>query len=161
MLEDGADLARQLVQGVDDGVPARRHREAVLRELDRHHDEGDVLRSVGLGRSDTDFGSGVDVDTAVRLARDGRTDDVDHTNVESTTLEAVAHRENGVGGLAGLRDEDADVVTEDRGLAVEEVRGQLDRDRDLGKLLEDGTGLVASRQNACQRAGQRRGVTRS
>ena len=142
MLEDGADLTGELVQAVDDGVPARRHRQAVLRELNRHHDERDVLRSVGLGRGDTNLRAGVDVDTAVRLARDGRTDDVDDTDVERAALEAVAHREDRVGRLSRLRNKDANVVTEDRGLAVEEVGSQLDRDRNLRQLLKDRAGLI-------------------
>jgi hypothetical protein len=41
----------------------------------------DVLRGVGLGRGDTDLGTGVDVDTAVRLSGDGRSDGVDDSEL--------------------------------------------------------------------------------
>lgn len=139
--QDLLDLPGKLVESVDDGVPAFGEGDPVLGELNRHHDEGDVLARVGLGRSDSDLGSGVDVDPAVRFARDGRSDDVDDSDVESSALEAVAHREDRVGRLARLGDKDADVVAEDGRLAVEEVGGELDRDGDFGELLEDGTRL--------------------
>ena len=51
--EDLTNLTRELVQTVNDRAAARRHRQAVLRELNRHHDERNVLRRVRLGRSDT------------------------------------------------------------------------------------------------------------
>lgn len=78
-----------------------------------------------LGGCDTDFRTSVDVDTAVRLTRDGASDSVGDTDTESTTLEAVSHGEDSVGSLSRLRDEDADVVPEDRSLAIQEVTCQL------------------------------------
>ncbi|KAI3475145.1 hypothetical protein L1887_63506 [Cichorium endivia] len=140
LCEDALDLGGEGVEAVDDGVPALGHRGPVLAQLDGHHDESNVLRCVGLGGGDADLGAGVDVDTAVSLARHGGADGVDDAETEGAALEAVAEREDGVGGLTGLRDKDADVVTEDGRLAVEEVRGELDRDGDLGELLKDGTG---------------------
>ena len=97
------------------------------------------MRGVGLGGGDTDLGTGVDVNTAVGEERDGRTDSVDDTNSQSTTLQAVAESTEGVGSLTGLRNEHAGVVTEDWCLTVKEVGGQLDGNGDLGKLLEDTT----------------------
>jgi hypothetical protein len=146
--QDLLDLTRQLVQSVDDGVPPDRERDAVLRQLNRPHDESNVLRRVGLGRRDTDFRSGVDVDTAVRFTRDGRTDDVDDSDVERAALEAVAHGEDRVGRFARLRDKDADIVAEDGRLAIEEVGSELNRDRDLGQLLEDRAGLPGRETSA-------------
>ena len=90
-----------------------------------------------LGRGDTNLRTGVDVDTAVGLTRDRGADRVDDTDTERATLQAVAQREDRVGRLAALADEHADVVAEDGRLAVEEVGRELDRDRDLRKLLED------------------------
>jgi hypothetical protein len=141
VLQDIPNLTRKVVQAIDDGVPPRGERDAILRELNGHHDESDVLRGVGLGGSDSNFGTGVDMDSAVRFARNGRTDDVDDSDVEGAALEAVTHGEDRVGRLARLGDEDADVVAEDGGLAVEEVGGELDGDGDLGQLLEDGASL--------------------
>lgn len=141
VLQDIPNLPGKVVEAVDDGVPPRGERDAIFRELDGHHDESDVLRGVSLGGSDANLGTGVDVDSAVRFARDGGSDDVDDTDVESSALEAVAHGEDRVGRLSRLGNEDADVVAEDGGLAVEEVGGELDRDGDLGQLLEDGASL--------------------
>jgi len=62
------------------------------------------------------------MDAAVGLAGDGTSDGVDDTNAECAALEAVSHSQDGIGGFAGLRDKDADVITEDGGLAVKEVR---------------------------------------
>ena len=46
--EDVSNLSGKLVQSVDDGVPALGKRNAVLAKLQRHHDQGNVLRCVGL-----------------------------------------------------------------------------------------------------------------
>jgi hypothetical protein len=135
--KDLTNLTGKFVKTVDDGVTTRSHRESIFRELNCHHDEGDVLRGVSLGRSDSDFRSGVDVNTAVRFARDRRTDDVDDSDVEGTTLEAVSHSEDRVGSFSGLRYENADVVSEDGSLAVEEVGSEFDRNGDLGEFFED------------------------
>lgn len=139
--EDLADLTWELVKSVDDGVSSSGHRKAVLSELNGHHGESDVLRSVGLGRSDSDFRSSVDVNSAMRFSRDGRTDDVDDTDVEGTTFETVSHGEDSVGSFSRLRNENADIVSEDGGFAVEEIGGEFDRDGDFGELFEDGTSL--------------------
>lgn len=46
--EDLLDLSREFVQSVDDLVPSLGHRDPVLGELDGYHDQGNVLRGVGL-----------------------------------------------------------------------------------------------------------------
>lgn len=79
------------------------------------------------------------MNTTVGEERDGGTDNVDDTNGQGTTLQAVAEGHEGVGSLTRLRDEDASVVTEDRGLSVKEIGSQLDGDGDLSKLLKDTT----------------------
>ena len=85
--------------------------------------------------------------TAVGEKRDGRTDNVDDTHGQGTTLQAVAESHQRVSGLTGLRNENAGIVTEDRGLAIQEVGGKLDADGDLSQLLENTTdshaGVVA------------------
>ncbi|CAF3449092.1 unnamed protein product [Fusarium graminearum] len=111
----------------------------VLAQGQSEHDHGNELRGVGLGRGDTDLRTGVDVNTTVGEERDGGTDNVDDTNGQGTTLQAVAEGHEGVGSLTRLRDEDASVVTEDRGLSVKEIGSQLDGDGDLSKLLKDTT----------------------
>lgn len=138
--KDGLDLVWEGVQAVDDGVSSLSHRDSVLAKLDGHHDEGNVLGCVSLGGGDTDFGTGVDVDTTVGLSGHGGADGVDDTETEGTSLQAVSEREDGVSGLTGLRDENADIITENGSLAVQKVRSELDGDGNLGQLFENGTG---------------------
>lgn len=135
--KDVLDLARDLAETLHDLETSLGLGCTVLAKRQGKHDHGDELRSVGLGGGDTNLGSGVDVDTTVGEQRDGRTDDVDDTDGQSTTLQAVAESHQGVGSLTGLRDEHASVVTEDGSLSVQEVGSQLDRDGDLSKLFED------------------------
>jgi hypothetical protein len=120
----------------------------VFTEGEREHDHADELRGVSLGGGNTDFGTGVDVDTAVGEEGDGGTDIVDDTNSQSTALQAVAESHQRVSGLPRLRNEHAGVVTEDRRLAIQEVRGQLNGNGDLSELLKDTTdshaGVVGS-----------------
>lgn len=137
VLQDLFNLPGQVVQAIDDGVPPRGEGDPVFRELNRHHDQSDVLRSVGFSRSDTDLRSGVDVDTAVRFTRDSRSDNVDDSDVESSAFEAVAHREDRVGSFSRLGNENAHVVSEDGSSSIEEVGGELDRDGNLGKFFKD------------------------
>ena len=111
----------------------------VLRQSKSEHDHANKLRSVSLGGGDTDLGTGVDVDTAVGHERDAGADNVDNTNSQGATLQAVAESHEGVGSLTGLGDEDAGVVTEDGSLTVEEVGSQLDGDGDLSQILESTT----------------------
>lgn len=79
------------------------------------------------------------MDTAVGEEGDGRTDNVDDADGESTALQAVAESHQRISSLTGLRNEDASVVSEDGSLAIKEIRGQLDRDGNLCKLLKDTT----------------------
>lgn len=96
-------------------------------------------RKTHLSGSDTNFRTSVDVDTAVGLTRDGRADSVDDTHAECTTLQAIPHRQDGIGGLTALADEHTDIITENGGLPVEEVRSKLNTRGDLRQLLEDRT----------------------
>ena len=92
--QDSLDLSGNLVQAVDDLLTTLLLGDGIVRELECHHDEGDVLGSVGLGRGDSekqnadvverksdlacstiyylpDLGSSVDVNTSVTLTRQG------------------------------------------------------------------------------------------
>jgi hypothetical protein len=127
------------VEAINDLLPSRGLGDRVVRELNGHHDEGNVLRSVRLGGGDTDLGTGVDVDTRVGLAGEGGLrvslsprsrrrfnptypDSVDNTQAQSSTLQAVPHGQNRVGSLARLRDKDGDIIPEHGSPAVQEVR---------------------------------------
>lgn len=48
LLENPRDLGRQVVKTIDDRPTSLLLGESVVRELDGHHDESDVLGSVGL-----------------------------------------------------------------------------------------------------------------
>ena len=149
---------RECQQPLDDLIASRGQRDAILGQLERHHQQCDVLGGVGLisavsyprietvkqrpeatyfGRGDTNFGASVDVNTTVRFTRDGRTDGIDNTHAERATFQTVPHRQDRVSSLSALTDDHANVITENRGLPVQEVGRKLDADRYLCQLLED------------------------
>jgi hypothetical protein len=70
---------------------------------------------------------------------DGRSDDIDDTDGQGTTLQTVAESHEGVSSLTRLGDENTGVISEHGCLSVQEVGGQLDGDGDLGQLLETST----------------------
>lgn len=77
------------------------------------------------------------MDTAVSLSRDGRTNRVDNTHGQGTSVNAVLESQERVSSLTGLGDKDADVVSEDGRSSIKEVRSKLDRHGDLSELLEN------------------------
>ena len=138
-VKDGLDLSRDVGETLHDLLTTSLLGGTVLAQGKSEHDHGNELRSVGLGGGNTDLRASVDVDTTVGEERDGRTDNVDNTNGQSTALQAVSESHERVSGLTRLRDEDTGVVTEDGGLSVKEIGGQLNGDGDLSKLLKDTT----------------------
>jgi hypothetical protein len=137
--EDFFELVADFSKTFDDFFASLGLGGPVFAQRQSKHDHGHELRGVRLGRSDTDFRTSIDVYTAVGQERDGRANNVDNTNGQCTTLQAVAQRHERIGSLARLRHEDTSIVTEDGGLSVEEVGGQLHGDGDVGKLLEGTT----------------------
>lgn len=138
-LENLAELLRDLAKALHDLLASLLLRGTVLAQRQSEHDHGHELRSVSLGGGNTDLGTSVDVNTAVSKKGDGGTDDVDNTNGQSTTLQTVAESHQRISGLTGLGNEDTGVITEHRGLSVQEVGGQLNGDGDFGQLLKDTT----------------------
>lgn len=134
------DLLGEDLELVDDLVAAVGHADAILAELDGHHQQGEELGGVGLGGGHSDLGPSVDVDTALGFAGNGGSDGVGDAEAKSPALQAVAHGQDGVGSFAGLRNKHANIVTEDGGLAIQEIRRELSTDGDLGELFEDGPG---------------------
>lgn len=137
--ENLAELLRDLAKALHDLLASLLLRGTVLAQRQREHDHGHELRSVSLGGGNTDLGTSVDVNTAVSEEGDGGTDDVDNTNGQSTTLQTVAESHQRISGLTGLGNKDTGVITEHRGLSVQEVGGQLNGDGDFGQLLKDTT----------------------
>lgn len=137
LIEHLFNLTGDIVQTVDNLLTTSRLADRVVRKLNRHHDECNVLRRVRLGRGDTNLGTGIDVDTRVSLAREGRldvscvihlgngysthTDSIDNTQAQSTTLQAVTHGENSIGSLTRLRDKNGDIISEHGRTAVQKV----------------------------------------
>lgn len=151
ILQDLGDICGKGMKTSDDLVSPLTEGDAILGELDGHHDECDVLGSISLGTSNTDFGSGIDMDTAVSLTRDGTTDGIDDTDAKSSSIQAIPHSQDGIGSLSTLTDKDANVVSEDGRLSIEEVARQFNGDGDLGEFFKDGTGSDARvvRGSAC------------
>ena len=90
-----------------------------------------------FGRGDTNFGTGVDMYTTVRLTRQAGSDGVDDTDAEGSTLQAVPERQDGVGGLSTLAHKYTNIIPENGRLPIQEVGRKLNADRDLRKLFED------------------------
>lgn len=134
--EDILDLLRDLGEALHDLLATLLLGCAVLTKGECEHNHGNELGGVGLGGGNTDFGTGVDVDTAVGEQGDGGADDVDDTDSQGTALQAVAESHERVSSLTRLGNEDAGVVTEDRCLSIEEVGCQFNGDGDLGQLFK-------------------------
>ena len=77
------------------------------------------------------------MDTTVGLPRKGRADSVNDTHTKSSPLQAVPQRHDRISSLATLAQKHADIVPEDRGLAIQKVAGKLNANRDLRQLLKD------------------------
>ena len=75
-------------------------------------------------------------------------DRVDDTESQSSPLQAVSHGQNSIGSLTRLRDENGNIIPEDRCPSVKEIRGELDSDGDVRQFLKDGsnsdTGVIRS-----------------
>jgi len=121
LLEHLGDLLGQGLEVLDDLDTAVHERDLVFAQEERKEGQDDELRGVGLGGRNTDLRADVEVAATRGLARDGRANRIGDANGERTTRVAVAQGQKGVGGLARLAHKDANVVTEDWGLAIEEV----------------------------------------
>jgi hypothetical protein len=79
------------------------------------------------------------MDTAVRLTRDRTSNGINDTHAKRTPLQAISHRQNTISRLSALTQEDADVISEDGSLPIQEITCQLNGDGDLREFFEDGT----------------------
>ena len=98
------------MKSTNDFTSAGLKRETVGGQDEGEHGEGEDLRCVGLRRGHSDLRSGVDVDSTVSLARNGRADSVGDAHGQGAAGLAVSQGVEGVGRLAGLRDKEADVI---------------------------------------------------
>lgn len=96
------------------------------------------MGGVGLGRCNADFRPGIDVDSAVGVARDTRSHDVRNSNAQRSTLQAIFQGKQSIRGLTGLAHKHAHVIAEDRAASVQKVAGQFRGNGNLRQLLKDG-----------------------
>ena len=105
-------------------------------EVQGEHRQHDALRGERLGRGDADFRAGVQVDAAVGLAGDRAADDVADRQRRMPLALHLAQRGQRVGRLAALRDREQQRVAVDRRVAVAQLAGVFDFDRDAGELFD-------------------------
>jgi hypothetical protein len=60
------------------------------------------------------------MDTAVRLTGDRSSNGINDADAKRAPLQAVPHRQNGIGSLSTLAQEHADIISEDGRLPVQE-----------------------------------------
>jgi hypothetical protein len=136
-VEDLGDGGGDLLEAFEDVLAlARVHPAALLGEVEAEQQAADDLGGERLGGGDRDLGAGVGVEHPVGLAGQGRADHVAQRDDRGALVTGVGGRGDRVGGLARLRDGDHErVVVEDR-VAVAELAGDLDLDRDAGPVLD-------------------------
>jgi len=102
------------------------------RKAGQHHE----LTGEGFGRGDADLGSRERLQHRLALARDRRGRHIDDGDRVHAFRLGVAQRRQRVGGLAGLRDEDGEIAFAQGCLAVAELGGDIDFDRQAREALE-------------------------
>ena len=94
------------------------------------------LRRERLGAGDAHLGPGVEVDAAVGLAGDGAADGVDDRQGRVPAALGLAQGAEGVGGLARLAEDEDERPVVERRIAIAELAGILDLDRQVGEPLD-------------------------
>ena len=149
--EDGLDLFGHRGEGREEALALGAGHVAHPRHVEGEEVEGGELAREGLGRGDGDLGAGVDVDAAVGLARDGRAHDVaDAQDVGALALD-LAHRVEGVGGLAGLGHCEPEAVALDDGVAVAQLARDVGRRRGCARRTRGAGRRRGWRASSCRR----------
>ena len=117
-------------------ISALGERAAHLRHVQRQQLQRDELRRERLGRGDADLRAGVRVDGAVGLARRHAADHVADGDAARALPARLAQRRQRVGGLAGLRDDDGELVLRDDRVAVAVLGAVVDFDRHLRQRFD-------------------------
>ena len=94
------------------------------------------LCSKRLGRSHADFRSRVRVNRPIGFARNHGADHVANAESLCSLGARLAHRGDGVGRFARLRDEDVEIVRASQRIAVAIFAGIVHLDRQLGEALD-------------------------
>ena len=111
-------------------------RPAQAAEANGEEEERRQLGGEGLGGSDADLRTGMRVEDVVRLAGNGGADHVADGESAGSPRLGFAEAAQRVGGLAALRDGDAEGPRVDERLAIAELARQIDLDRDAGQGLD-------------------------
>ena len=82
----GPDFVRQLAELVDDAIPQGPFLDGVLAERQGHHDDGDDGGRIGLGGGHPNLAAGIQMNAAVRAARDLAAHSVGHANAQGPLL---------------------------------------------------------------------------
>ena len=96
----------------------------------------DALRGERLGRGHADFRPGVQIDAAVGLLGDRAADHVADGQRRMPLALHLAQRRQRVGRFAALRDGEQQRVVVQRRIAIAQLAGVFDFDRNLGQVLD-------------------------
>lgn len=94
-----------------------------------------------LSRSHTDFWTSIDMNTTMSFSGNGGTDSVYDSQTQRPTFQTITQSQNGVCSFSRLRNENTNVISENRSLTIQKVRSQFDRDWNFCQFFEDGTSL--------------------
>ena len=131
------DLLGQSLQFGDEVlILAVRQRAAHTGKLGSQQVAGRQLGAVGFGGGDGDFRAGPGVHCGVGLTGNAGADDVHNADGAHTALLAQAQGSQRVGGLTALADDHSECVLFEHGIAVTELAGNIDLDRDAGQALK-------------------------
>ena len=131
-----ADLVGQFLQLLDDPHPGREAQVPQPAEVQGQHRQHRALRGERLGRGHADLRSGAEVDAAVGLLGDRA---ADHVADAQRGMALALHLPQGgqrVGRLAALRDGEHQRVVVQRRIAVAQLAGVFDFDRQPGQGLD-------------------------
>ncbi len=101
---------RQALEAFNYGSSTWLQTDSVLGHDQGKHGQGKDLGGVCLGGGHSNFWTGIDVHSAVGVARDRRANGVSDAQAEGATLLTVPQRHQGVSSLTRLRNEEADIV---------------------------------------------------
>ena len=159
-LERLADLVGQFLELVDDFHAGREAQMPQPAEIEGQHRQQRALRGERLGRGHADFRSRAEIEAAVGFLGDGAADDVADAQRRAALAFHFAQGRQRVGRLAALRDGEHQRVVVQRRIAIAQLAGVFDFDRQPGEGLDlvlahqagVPTGAAAGDDDAAQRA---------
>ena len=138
VLQHPLNLFRQGLQLADEGAAALLINAAAhLGKLGGEQIDRRQLGAVGLGGGHRDFRPGVGVQQVIALPRDAGAHHVDDTQHRHALVLGKAQGGQAVGGLARLGDDDHQRIFHQLGVAVAELGGKVDLDRQVGHRFDD------------------------